>query len=132
MNKKFYVVIIKIMAPFFMILIPAMMLYGLIFPWKPAIKILSKYEHSVALLSGLKSTYNNGYEKESRTYLIIKKNPLSSKVVRITIDSKGLLEVKQHNGGFLVMLLVYIFLGLLTWWSWFRAGNQGMLRTELI
>ncbi|MCK4742637.1 MAG: hypothetical protein KAT25_02330 [Sulfuriflexus sp.] len=113
------------MAPFFLVLFPLIMVYGLLFPWQPAAEALSKYENSVALLSGIRSSHKDDYEKHSKTYLIIKTKPLSSFAVRVTVDSSGLNKVEEYEGGFIIMLATYLFLFFWTWWFWFKKKEDG-------
>ena len=116
-----------------MVLIPAGMIYGLLFPWPHSVDALSKYENSIALLSSFKSSYRNSYEKHSKTYLVIKANPPSSFLVRVTIDTNGLYEVKERDGGLTSILIIYVFLGFLTWWSWAKkekSHNKSVKQTD--
>lgn len=118
--KKFVFFVLKYASPLFLILVPLLAIYGLLNPWPQSEVALSKHPDSIVLLSGFQSNYSGSYEKHSKTYLVIKTNPISSYTVKITTDTQGLHEVNQHEGGLLIILFTYTLLIAITWWFWFK------------
>jgi hypothetical protein len=122
--KKFVIFVLKYVSPLFLMLVPLVAIYGLINPWPPSAAVLSKYPGSLALLSGMQSHYNGSYKKNSKTYLIVTTDIFASKTVKVTVDSNGLFEVKENEGGLFFMLTTYLLLTVLTWWFWFRPKRN--------
>ena len=122
--KKFVIFVFKYASPLFLVLVPLVVIYGLLNPWPPSEAALSKYPGSVVLLSGLQSTYHGSYEKHSKTYLIVNPKTFTSNTVKVTVDTDGLSEIKEHEGGLLIMLLTYSLLIAITWWFWIRPKQN--------
>ena len=110
----------KVVALIFLVAIPFAVLYGFMNPWPPSQEILSKYPNSIALLSVFSHTQIGEYVKNSKSYVLINPLNFSSHSVKLSIDSNGLKEIEEQEGGFLGMVTSYLFVIAVTWWSWFR------------
>lgn len=121
--KKFIVNIVKYASPLFLVLMPLVAIYGAMVPWQPIESELAKHPDSIAILSGVSAHYRGDYEKITKHYLLLNPKSLESHSLRLTVDSKGLREVKKEEGGFIAMLVSYGFLVFGTYWFWFRRAH---------
>ena len=115
---------LKFMAPLFLVSWLMVYIYGFLNSWPAAEHALSKFKNDLVLLSGLQYRSSGLYEQESRTYLVIQSNPLSSKTVKITTRSHGGYEVIEDAGGLTSAIVSWMSLIVITWWFWFRGKSR--------
>ncbi|OUR70771.1 hypothetical protein A9Q78_11770 [Methylophaga sp. 41_12_T18] len=132
MIKSWFLAVCKYVPPIFLVLIPAMIIYGLSTQWIISKDVLSKYESSFILFVGFKkeSGFVGGrtFERESRNYLIIGDN-LQSKTVTIYAEFGELHKVKEEEGGLLTFIISYLLLIVVTWFFWLRPHNKSLQPT---
>jgi hypothetical protein len=115
---------LKFTSPLFLVLIPATAIYGFIEPWKPMEHEISKHPDSIAVMSGFTAKYSGDYERLSRSYLLINPSKLESKTISLSIDSKGLRDLRIEEGGLLPAIIYYSFFAFCTYWFWFKNTHN--------
>jgi len=123
MVKKWLIFMCRFVPPIFLVLIPGMAIYDTISPWEVAAVPLKEYSDSYTLLIGGSSRYylSNGKKhwRKEKTYLVVDPALTSSTTIDISADSKGHVEVDKRAGGLLKIVVYYLSLIVLTWFSWF-------------
>ena len=106
--------VLKYTAPFFLMILPAIAIYGHVYPWQPSIQTLQSYDNSINVLLGADYHVSVSYQSQTITYLVFFPNSLSSKTLFVEADNLGKYVATEKDGGLLVVVLVYIVLILLT------------------
>jgi hypothetical protein len=129
MVKAWFIAVLKYASPFFLVIIPVMIVYGFISPWDVSEGALSKYENGLALFVGFNKetgSYNGRpFDRQSRSYIVIDNN-LHSKSVTVYAEFDKFREVKEEEGGLLVFVLTYLSLMLTTWYFWVKPHNKSL------
>lgn len=120
MLKGLLLLFIKYAPPVFVVLIPALIVYGSLNPWPPAKEAILDQPNEVAFLIGSSSSYKGDYEKHTKSYLVLNTDEVTSEVVSLTIDTDGFREIKKREGELLNLLFVYSLFLLATWWFWIK------------
>ena len=128
--KKFVFIVLKYASPLFLVLVPMVAIYGFMVPWPPIESELAKHPDSIAILSGVSAHYQGGYEKVTKSYLLVSPKALESRSLSLTIDSKGLRELHQEEGGFITMVISYGFLAFCTYWFWVRRAHNKSAQSD--
>ena len=121
---KQFSIVLKYTAPFFLVLLPAIAIYGHVHPWQPSIQTLHKYGKSINILLGTDHHFSGNYKSQTRSYLVFFPNSLTSKTVFIEADSLGKYIVTEKDGGLLIVIMIYVVLILLTWWYWIKPKTH--------
>lgn len=132
MIKSWFLAVFKYVPPIFLVLIPAMIIYGFSTQWHISKDVLSKYENSFILFVGFKKESgfvgDRTFDRQSRAYLIIDDN-LQSKTVTIYAEFGEFHEVHEEEGGLLTFIISYLFLIVVTWFFWVRPHNKSLQPT---
>jgi hypothetical protein len=115
----------KFGMPAYLILLPAMAIYGWIVPWPPANNLLSKYVDQTPLLVGAsyRDYYSLGQARKttfSRSYVLLPAVVSDPKTITLTQENVAPITISESRFGLFIMVIWLVLCLIGTWWFWFR------------
>ena len=117
--------LLKFGMPAYLVLLPAIAIFGWLAPWAPAQSLLASRSDQTPLLVG--ASYRNHYSLgssrsviSSRSYILLPAVLTDPQVVTLTKENDADVTVSESRSAFFCMLAWFVVCVAGTWWFWFR------------
>ena len=117
--------LLKFGMPAYLVLLPAIAVFGWLAPWAPAQNLLTSLPDQTPLLVG--ASYRNHYSlggdrsvRSSHSYIFLPAALTDPVVVTISKENDADVTVSESRSAFFSMLVWLLLCVVGTWWFWFR------------